>query len=67
MLFDAFFVRMALVPATMFLMGRGTWWMPRWLDKILPTIDIEGNELEKEWEAQATKQREYTDQHDARR
>lgn len=66
-LFDAFFVRMALVPATMFLMGRGTWWMPRWLDKILPTIDIEGNELEKEWEAQATKQREYTDQHDARR
>ncbi|APT91709.1 hypothetical protein CPHO_00830 [Corynebacterium phocae] len=49
--FDAFFVRMALVPATMFLMGRATWWMPRWLDKILPTIDVEGTALEEEWEA----------------
>lgn len=50
-LFDAFFVRMALVPASMFLLGRATWWMPRWLDKILPRLDIEGAELEKEWEA----------------
>ncbi|MFV8382232.1 MMPL family transporter [Corynebacterium hindlerae] len=49
-LFDAFFVRMGLVPATMFLMGRATWWMPRWLDKILPHLDVEGAALEKEWE-----------------
>lgn len=45
--FDAFFVRMALVPATMFLMGRATWWIPRWLDKILPHVDVEGTALEK--------------------
>ena len=50
-LFDAFCIRMALVPATMFLTGRGTWWIPRWLDKILPTLDIEGTKLEEEWEA----------------
>lgn len=49
-LFDAFFVRMTLVPATMFLMGRATWWMPKWLAKILPTLDIEGTALEEEWE-----------------
>ena len=49
-LFDAFFVRMSLVPATMFLMGKATWWMPKWLDKILPSLDIEGTALEKEWE-----------------
>lgn len=50
-LFDAFFIRMTLVPATMFLMGRATWWMPKWLAKILPTLDIEGTALEEEWEA----------------
>lgn len=50
-LFDAFFIRMTLVPATMFLMGRTTWWMPKWLAKILPTLDIEGTALEEEWEA----------------
>ncbi|WP_297188499.1 MMPL family transporter [uncultured Corynebacterium sp.] len=49
-LFDAFFVRMAFVPAAMFLLGRATWYMPTWLDKILPTIDIEGEELEREYE-----------------
>ncbi len=49
-LFDAFFVRMALVPATMFILGRATWWMPRWLDRILPDLDIEGTGLEKEFE-----------------
>ena len=50
-LFDAFFIRMTLVPATMFLMGRATWWMPKWLAKILPTLDIEGTALEEDWEA----------------
>ena len=48
--FDAFFIRMSLVPATMFLMGKATWWMPKWLDKIMPPLDIEGTALEKEWE-----------------
>ncbi|MDO5033085.1 MMPL family transporter [Corynebacterium sp.] len=49
-LFDAFLVRMSLVPATMFLMGKATWWMPKWLDKILPELDVEGTALEEEWE-----------------
>ena len=50
-LFDAFFIRMTLVPATMFLMGRATWWIPRWLDRILPSLDVEGSKLEKDFEA----------------
>ena len=47
-LFDAFFIRMALVPATMYILGRSTWWMPAWLDRVLPEVDVEGTELEKE-------------------
>jgi RND superfamily putative drug exporter len=39
---DATVVRMILVPATMALMGNGNWWVPRWLDRILPHVDIEG-------------------------
>ncbi|HEX5613987.1 MAG TPA: MMPL family transporter [Acidimicrobiia bacterium] len=39
---DATIVRMVLVPATMELLGDRNWWMPRWLDRLLPTIDVEG-------------------------
>jgi RND superfamily putative drug exporter len=39
---DATIVRMVLVPATMELLGKRNWWMPRWLDKILPTLHVEG-------------------------
>ncbi len=39
---DATIVRIVLVPATMKLMGDTNWWLPAWLDRILPTIDIEG-------------------------
>jgi RND superfamily putative drug exporter len=39
---DATIVRVVLVPATMTLMGDANWWLPRWLDRILPTIDIDG-------------------------
>jgi RND superfamily putative drug exporter len=39
---DATIVRMILVPASMKLMGDANWWLPAWLDRILPTIDIEG-------------------------
>ncbi|MBI8989858.1 MMPL family transporter [Corynebacterium meridianum] len=49
-LFDAFFIRMSLVPAAMFLLGRATWWMPKWLDRILPTLDIEGAVLEEQFD-----------------
>jgi len=41
-LVDATIVRIVLVPATMKLMGDANWWIPRWLDRLLPTIDIEG-------------------------
>ncbi len=41
---DATIVRCLLVPATMVLVGRRNWWFPDWLDRIVPNIDIEGNE-----------------------
>ena len=43
--FDAFLVRMTLVPALMTLFGRAAWWMPKWLGRILPNVDIEGEQL----------------------
>jgi RND superfamily putative drug exporter len=42
---DAFLVRMTLVPAAMALAGRFAWWMPRWLSRLLPNVDIEGEQL----------------------
>ena len=42
---DAFVVRMTLVPAVMKLLGRHAWWLPRWLDALLPSFDIEGEAL----------------------
>ena len=44
-LVDAFVVRMTIVPATMHLLGRTAWWIPRWLDRILPDVDVEGAKL----------------------
>ncbi|HEY0936456.1 MAG TPA: MMPL family transporter [Trebonia sp.] len=41
-LVDAFVVRMTLIPAAMTLLGRSAWWLPGWLDRILPHADIEG-------------------------
>lgn len=46
-LLDAFVVRMLLVPAIMHLVGRGAWWLPRWLDRIIPNVDVEGAGLER--------------------
>ena len=43
--FDAFLVRMTLVPALMTLFGRAAWWMPAWLGRLLPDVDIEGEQL----------------------
>jgi putative drug exporter of the RND superfamily len=42
-LFDATIVRMLLVPATMELLGDRNWWLPRWLDRLLPNLDVEGH------------------------
>jgi RND superfamily putative drug exporter len=41
-LLDATVIRMLLVPATMELLGDRNWWLPRWLDRILPNLDVEG-------------------------
>ncbi|MCX5412319.1 efflux RND transporter permease subunit [Streptomyces sp. NBC_00059] len=47
-LFDAFVVRMAFVPAVLALLGHKAWWLPRWLDRLLPHVDIEGTGLARE-------------------
>ncbi|WP_280438466.1 MMPL family transporter [Nocardia carnea] len=43
---DAFLVRMILVPATLALLGKSAWWLPAWLDRVLPSIDAEGHALD---------------------
>ncbi|MFF9116946.1 MMPL family transporter [Streptomyces massasporeus] len=43
--FDAFVVRMAIVPAVLALLGRTAWWLPKWLDRALPNVDVEGEGL----------------------
>ncbi|SIR96148.1 MMPL family transporter [Williamsia sterculiae] len=45
--FDAFVVRMTLIPAVLTLLGDKAWWIPRWLDRILPQVDVEGDQLTK--------------------
>ncbi|WP_433312507.1 MMPL family transporter [Micromonospora sp. CA-269861] len=42
---DAFVVRMTIVPAVMSLLGDRAWWLPRWLNRALPNVDIEGEGL----------------------
>ncbi|WP_156722014.1 MMPL family transporter [Streptomyces apocyni] len=44
-LFDAFVVRMAIVPAVLALLGNRAWWLPKWLDRALPNVDVEGERL----------------------
>ena len=50
-LLDVTLVRMVLVPAAMTLLGHRAWWLPAWLDRLLPTIDLEGSEHEEPVEA----------------
>jgi RND superfamily putative drug exporter len=45
-LIDAFLVRLILVPAIMTILGKSAWWLPKWLDRILPNVDVEGSSLE---------------------
>jgi RND superfamily putative drug exporter len=52
-LLDATIVRMVLVPATMELLGDRNWWLPRWLDRILPEVHVEARD-----ELDATARRE---------
>lgn len=44
-LIDAFLIRMIFVPAVMSMFGDKVWWLPKWLDKLLPDLDIEGEKL----------------------
>jgi len=50
-LVDAFVIRMTIVPALMSLLGRGAWWLPKWLDRVLPDVDVEGEKLAKQLDA----------------
>lgn len=47
-IFDAFIVRLIFVPAAMTLLGKAAWWIPGWLDRVLPDVDVEGTKLERE-------------------
>ncbi|WP_019912628.1 MMPL family transporter [Paenibacillus sp. HW567] len=47
-LFDAFIVRMLIVPGVMTLLGKSAWYFPKWLDRLLPNLDVEGEEVMKE-------------------
>lgn len=47
-LFDAFVVRLILVPSAMSILGKAAWWLPKWLDRLLPNVDVEGEALERE-------------------
>lgn len=44
-LIDAFIIRMTLVPAVMAVFGDKVWWLPKWLDRLLPNLDVEGDKL----------------------
>jgi putative drug exporter of the RND superfamily len=46
-LFDAFVVRMTIVPAVMAMLGARAWYLPKWLDRIIPNVDLEGAGLER--------------------
>ena len=45
-LIDAFLVRLILVPAAMTILDKSAWWIPKWLDKVLPDVDVEGTKIE---------------------
>lgn len=50
-LLDAFVVRMYIMPALMTLLGDKAWWLPTWLDALLPNVDVEGTSLRKDHES----------------
>lgn len=59
-LVDAFVVRMTFVPAVLALLGRHAWWLPSWLDRLLPTVDVEGEGL-----TAVLEHRRWTEEHGA--
>jgi putative drug exporter of the RND superfamily len=53
---DATLVRMLLVPATMELLGDKNWWIPKWLDRLLPRLNVEADRLDAAWPADAPRE-----------
>ncbi|WP_327315657.1 MMPL family transporter [Streptomyces sp. NBC_01235] len=53
--FDAFIVRMAIVPAVLALLGKKAWWLPKWLDRALPNVDVEGEGLRTQDDADSSR------------
>lgn len=64
---DATVVRMLLVPATMELLGDRNWWLPRWLDRLLPKIDVEGASPEADLDFESEVEELISDAADARK
>jgi len=58
---DATIVRLILVPATMELLGDWNWWIPKWLDRILPRVKVDVVEEELDRELQELEQAELTE------
>ncbi|MEB0004308.1 MMPL family transporter [Cryobacterium sp. RTC2.1] len=52
---DAFIVRLILMPAMMSLLGKAAWWLPKWLDRLLPNLDMEGHALDERPDSQPDK------------
>lgn len=63
-LFDAFVVRMLIIPALTKLFGKATWYLPKWLDGIMPEIDIEGKALEQSSNSNESQATEVTNDYD---
>lgn len=55
---DAFVIRVVLMPAIMRVLGARAWWIPRWLDRLLPHVDIDGHDVESASEADVAAPRE---------
>jgi RND superfamily putative drug exporter len=56
-LVDAFLVRMTLVPAVLAMLDRRAWWLPGWMDRRMPNLDIEGEKLMHELEQAESRER----------
>ena len=61
-LVDAFVVRMTITPAVLTLLGDKAWWMPKWLDKLVPNMDVEGATLLHTLEEEAEQPAEHDEQ-----
>lgn len=63
-LFDAFIVRLTIIPGLMILMGKASWYLPKWLDKIIPNVDIEGHGLDEVLKKEKNKEKKHSLRYD---